>query len=222
MNPWLVFVKEFYKAEKKRDPNCSFSGTLKRAAKIYKCKKDIANKPAKTGSKFTMKNPMMGKKGKKGGDDSVNVNATLEPGNTDTSDMLKPATVTTSFGMGSGSGSGSGTSGGSSGISGDFKPLDGHDINSTREWSKYGGTGSRKGGKKGGNDVTYVNSSLEPKSLTSSGGASGIASGTSTIDNVKPLDGHDINFTREWSPYKAGSAKKRKNNKSKKTKKSRK
>jgi hypothetical protein len=60
MNPWLSFVKSFYADERQRDPTkCRNSGTLKRVAKIYKCKKDLANRVTRKVNRFRGKNPMM-------------------------------------------------------------------------------------------------------------------------------------------------------------------
>ena len=45
MNPWTSFIKQFYASERRRDPTkCRNSGTLKRVAKIYNCKKALGNK----------------------------------------------------------------------------------------------------------------------------------------------------------------------------------
>jgi hypothetical protein len=58
MNPWLSFVKQFYASERRRDSSkCRNSGTLKRVAKIYKCKKNLGNTTKKS-DHFRGSNPM--------------------------------------------------------------------------------------------------------------------------------------------------------------------
>jgi hypothetical protein len=61
MNTWLSFVKSLYKNEKKTYGKCANSGTLKRAAKIYKCQKQMNKKSVTNKDTFKMKNPMHNK-----------------------------------------------------------------------------------------------------------------------------------------------------------------
>ena len=59
MNSWLSFLRDTYSSERQIHKKCSNSGSIKRLAKIYKCKKNLGNK-RKT-EKFSMKNPMHNK-----------------------------------------------------------------------------------------------------------------------------------------------------------------
>jgi len=64
MTAWTSFMKTFYSNERNQYRSCASSGTLKRAAKIYKCQKKKAAKTEKKSNKksdtsaFTMMNPM--------------------------------------------------------------------------------------------------------------------------------------------------------------------
>jgi hypothetical protein len=58
-NSWLIFLKEYYASEKKRDSSkCRKSLTLKQLTKSYKCKKNLANKTKRNNDKFKGTNPM--------------------------------------------------------------------------------------------------------------------------------------------------------------------
>lgn len=58
MNSWLIFLRDFYRSEKSLHNKCSNSGSIKRAAKIYKCKKNLANTKKKNTDSFHEINPM--------------------------------------------------------------------------------------------------------------------------------------------------------------------
>ena len=65
MTAWTSFMKTFYTNERNQYKSCASSGTLKRAAKIYKCQKKKAmksekksNKKSNASASFTMMNPM--------------------------------------------------------------------------------------------------------------------------------------------------------------------
>jgi len=61
MTAWTSFMKTFYSNERNQYKSCASSGTLKRAAKIYKCQKKKASKTekkSKDNSAFKMVNPM--------------------------------------------------------------------------------------------------------------------------------------------------------------------
>jgi hypothetical protein len=59
MNSWVSFLKTFYAAERAKDSSkCRNRVTLKDVAKVYNCKKTMANRSVKHGSKFRGKNPM--------------------------------------------------------------------------------------------------------------------------------------------------------------------
>ena len=60
MNSWLIFLRDLYQSDRKIHKSCSNSGDLKRAVKIYNCKKNLGKKNKKT-EKFTVKNPMHNK-----------------------------------------------------------------------------------------------------------------------------------------------------------------
>jgi len=58
-NSWLMFMRDYYSSEKKRDPTkCRKSLTLKRLSKSYKCRKNLANKTKRDTSAFKGVNPM--------------------------------------------------------------------------------------------------------------------------------------------------------------------
>lgn len=63
MTAWTSFMKSFYTNERNLYKSCASSGTLKRAAKIYKCQKRKEKKTEKKHGKrskdsFTVVNPM--------------------------------------------------------------------------------------------------------------------------------------------------------------------
>ena len=58
-NSWVMFLKDYYSHEKKRDSSkCRKSLTLRQLSKSYKCKKNLANKTKKNKDKFKGVNPM--------------------------------------------------------------------------------------------------------------------------------------------------------------------
>ena len=62
-NSWVMFLKNYYSHEKKRDPTkCRKSLSLKQISKSYKCKKNLANKTKKNKDSFKGVNPMYKKK----------------------------------------------------------------------------------------------------------------------------------------------------------------
>lgn len=61
MNTWLTFLKNLYSSDRKIHKECSNSGTIKRAVKIYKCKQNLGNKTKKDKELFKGKNPMHNK-----------------------------------------------------------------------------------------------------------------------------------------------------------------
>ena len=62
MNTWIQFLKEFYKNEKMKDGSrCRNRVKISSVAKVYNCKKRMANRKTKKSDKFTQKNPLFSK-----------------------------------------------------------------------------------------------------------------------------------------------------------------
>lgn len=59
MNTWRSFVKSFYAAERAKDNSkCRNRVPISRVAKVYNCKKKMANRSKKSSDKFSGVNPM--------------------------------------------------------------------------------------------------------------------------------------------------------------------
>ena len=58
-NTWIQFMRSFYRTERAKDSSkCHNRVTLRQVAKVYNCKKNMANKSVRKNSYFHGMNPM--------------------------------------------------------------------------------------------------------------------------------------------------------------------